>query len=116
VLPSAMGSHQMGYKMQSILVNPLIHGLMAYGQLRLFDAQSAGDQFWRPTQAKVFFHIGSNKAVFEPFSPMRFILALIGSLLGFMGQIIAGVNRRGIPYQLPGKGAGTSVEQCSNLP
>ena len=45
VLTSAMGSDQKGYKMRSILVNPLIHGLMAYGQLRVFDAQSAGDQF-----------------------------------------------------------------------
>ena len=108
MLTSAMGSEQKGYKMHSILVHPLIHGLMAYGQLRLFDAQSTGDQFWRPTQANVFFHIAANKVVFEPLSSMRLMLALIGSLLGFVGKVIASVNRRRIALELPAKGAGTS--------
>jgi hypothetical protein len=82
----------------------------------MFDAQSAGDQFWRPYEANVFFHIASNKVVFEPLSPRGFVLALIGSFLGFVSKVIAGVNRRGIPLQLPGKGAGTSVQHRGDLP
>jgi hypothetical protein len=82
---------------------------MADGLLAMFDAQPAGDQFWRPAQANVFFHIASNKVVFKPLSPMRLVLARIGSLLGFMGKVIAGVNRRRIAFELPAKGTGTSV-------
>ena len=116
MLTAVMGSDQKGDKVRSVLVNPLINGLMADGLLGMLDAQSASDQFWRPTQANVFFHIASNKVVFEPFSPMGFVLALIGSHLGFVSKIIAGVNRRGIPFQLPGKGAWASVEHRGDLP
>jgi hypothetical protein len=64
----------------------------------------------------MFFHIASNKVVFEPFSPMGFVLALIGSGLGFVSEVMAGVNRRGIPLQLPGKGAWASVQHHGDLP
>ena len=92
----AMGSDQEGDKMLSVLVNPLINGLMADGLLGMLHAQSASDQFRRPTEANVFFHIASNKVVLEPFSPMGFVLAFISSCLGSVSKVIAGVNRRGI--------------------
>ena len=82
----------------------------------MLDAQSAGDQFWRPTEANVFFHIASNKVVLESLSPMGFVLSLISSFLGFVREVIAGVNRRGISLQLPGKGAGTSVQDRGDQP
>ena len=116
MLTPAMGSDQEGDKMRAVLVNPLINGLMADGLLGMLDAQSASDQLRRPTQANVFFHIASNKVVFEPFSPMGFVLALIGSHLGFVSKIIAGVNRRGIPVQLSGKSAWASVQHRGDLP
>ena len=71
MLTSMMGSHQRTDQMRCIAVNPLINGLMTDAVLRMFDTQSAGDQLWRPAQANVFFHIASNKVVFEPLSPMR---------------------------------------------
>ena len=105
---SIIGSHQKGDQMRCITVNPLINGLMADAVLGIFETQPASDQLWRPAQANVFFHIASDKVVFEPLSPMRLVLARISSLLGFVGKVIASVNWRCITLELPAKGAGTS--------
>jgi hypothetical protein len=42
----------------------------------------------------MFFHIVANKVVFKPLAPMRLVLSFIGSLLGFVGQVIAFVDWR----------------------
>jgi hypothetical protein len=97
----AMGSHQGQNEMGGLLVNPLIDSLMANGEIGLFDSQSSGDKFWRPSEAKAFFDITPNRVVFKPLPPMRFVLPFIRSLLSFVSQVISGINRRGISLKLP---------------
>jgi hypothetical protein len=101
VFALAMGSHQGQNEMGGLLVNPLIDSLMANGELRVFDGQSPGDKFRRPSEAKAFFDITPNRVVFEPLAPMGFVLAFIRSLLSFVSQVISGINRRGISLKLP---------------
>jgi hypothetical protein len=101
VFAFAMGSHQGQNEMGSLLVDPLIDGLMANGESRMVDDQSSGDSFWRPSQAKTFFGIVANEVAFEPSSSMGFVVTVICSFLSFVRQVIAGINRRGIPLKLP---------------
>jgi hypothetical protein len=102
--------------MRGLLVNPLIDGLMANGESRMVGGQSPGDKFWRPPLAKSSFGIVTNKVVLEPLSSMGFAVTLIRSFLGFMGQVIPGINRRGVTPKLPRKGAGTSMENRGDFP
>jgi hypothetical protein len=102
--------------MGGLLVNPLIDRLMANGESRVFNGQSPGDKFWRPSQAKAFFDILPNGVTFESGSPMGFVVTFIRSFLCFVRQVIAGINRRGISLKLPGKGAGTSLENLCDFP
>ena len=97
----AMGSYQGQNEMGFFLVNPLIDRLMANGEFGVFEGQSTGDKFRRPSEAKAFFGITPNRVVFEPLAPMGFVLAFIGSLLSFVSQVISGINRRGISLKLP---------------
>ena len=110
VFAFAMGSDQGQNKMSGILVNPLIDGLMANRAPRVVDGQSSGDKFRRPSQANAFFDILPNGVTFESWSPMGFVVTFIRSFLCFVRQVIAGINWRGISLKLPGKGAGTSLE------
>jgi hypothetical protein len=87
--------------MRDLLVNPLIDGFMANGESRMVGGQSPGDKFWRPSQVKTCFGILTNKVVLEPLSPMGFAATLIRSFLGFVRQVIPGINRRGISLKLP---------------
>ena len=101
VFAFAMGSHQGQNEMGGLLVNQLIDSFMTNGEPRVFDGQSSGDKFRRPSEAKAFFDITPNRVVFEPLPPMGFVLAFIRSLLGFVSQVISGINRRGISLKLP---------------
>jgi len=101
VFALAMGSHQGQNEMGSLLVNPLIDGFMANGLPRAIDGEPPGDKFWRPSEAKAFFDITPNRVAFEPLPPMGFVLAFVGSVLGFVSQVISGINRRGISLKLP---------------
>jgi hypothetical protein len=101
VFALAMGSHQGQNEMGSLLVNPLIDGFMANGLPRAIDSEPPGDKFRRPSEAKAFFDITPSRVAFEPLPPMGFVLAFIGSLLGFVSQVISGINRRGISFKLP---------------
>ena len=105
VFASAMASEQEGNQGDSVLVNPLINRLMANAKLRMLPAESSGDQLWRPAQGKVCRHIASNALGLEPFSPMGLPVALIGTLLGLVRQVVACVDGRGVSFQLPAKGA-----------
>src|SRR5512139_472517 len=75
VFPLAMGSHQRQNEMGGLFVSPLIDSLMANGEIGLFDGQSSGDKFRRPSEAKAFFDITPNRVVFKPLPPMRFVFA-----------------------------------------
>jgi len=101
VFTLAMGSHQGQNEMGDLLVDPLIDRLMANGGPRVFNGQSSGDKFWRPSQANAFFDISPNGVIFESWSPMGFPVTFIRSLLCFVRQVIAGINRRGISLKLP---------------
>ena len=101
VFPLAMGSHQGQNEMGGLLVNPLIDSLMANGELGVFDGQSSGDKFRRPSEAKAFFDITPNRVVLKPLPPMGFVLAFICSLLSFVSQVISSINRRSISLKLP---------------
>lgn len=94
VFTLAMGSHQGQNEMGGLLVNPLIDSLMANVEPRVFDGQSSGDKLWGPSQANAFFDISPNEVGFKPLSPMGFTVAFIRSFLGFVRQIISGINRR----------------------
>src|SRR5512139_1131706 len=102
--------------MGGFLVNPLINGLMANGELRVIDGEPPGDKFRGPSEANAFFDIAPNNVGFESWSPMGFVVAFICSLLGFVRQVIAGINRRGISLELPREGAGAPLENCGDLP
>jgi hypothetical protein len=101
VFALAMGSHQRQNEMGGLLVNPLIDGFMANGLPGVIDGEPPGGKFRRPSEAKAFFDITPNRVVFEPLPPMGLVLAFIGSLLGFVSQVISGINRRGISLKLP---------------
>jgi hypothetical protein len=101
VFALAMGSHQEQNKMGSILVSPLIDGLMANGSPRVVNGQSSGDKFWRPSQTEAFFDVAADKVAFKPLSLMGFALALIRSILSFVREVIPGINRRGVSFKLP---------------
>ncbi len=94
MLTPVMGSHQTADQMRCVHVNPLINSLMANGLIGVLDVQSARDQFWGPAKANMFLHIAANKVVFKPLALMRLVLSIIGSLLGFVGQVIAFVDWR----------------------
>ena len=94
MLTPVMGTHQTADQMRCVHVNPLINSLMANGLIGVLDVQSARDQLWGPAKANMFFHIVANKVVFKPSAPMRLVLCFIGSLLGFVGQIITFVDWR----------------------
>jgi hypothetical protein len=100
VFTLVMGSDEEQNKMRGILVNPLIDRLMANRAPRVVEGESSGDKFWRPSQAKTFFGILTNKVVFKPLSSMGFMVTLIRSFLSFVRQVIAGINRRGISFKL----------------
>jgi hypothetical protein len=116
VFALAMGSDQGQNEIGSILVDPLINSFMANGESRVLEAQSSGDKFWRPSQANAFFGILSNQIHFQSLSLVGFPVPFIRSFLGFVSQVIASVNRRGISLKLPRKGAGASVENFSDIP
>jgi hypothetical protein len=101
VFTLAMGSDQGQNEMGRILVNPLIDSLMANTESRVIDGQSCGDKFWRPSKANAFSDIVPNKIGFESLSPMGFAVTFIRSFLSFVGQVIAGINRRGVSLKLP---------------
>jgi hypothetical protein len=101
VFALAMGSHEEQNKRGGIQVDPLINGLMADRSSRVFNGQSAGDKFWRPSQAKAFFDIVSDKVALESLPPMGFTSAFIRSFLSFVSQVISGINRRDISLKLP---------------
>jgi hypothetical protein len=101
VFTLTMGSHQGHNEIGGFLVDPLIDSLMANGEIGVFDGQSSGDKFRRPSEAKVFFDITPNRGVFKPLPPMGFVLTFIRSLLSFVSQVISGINRRGISLKLP---------------
>jgi hypothetical protein len=101
VFAFAMGSDQGQNEMRSLLVDPLIDGLMANGESRMVGGQSSGDEFWRPSPFKTLFGILANKVVFEPSSSMGFVVTVICSLLSFVRQVIAGVHWRGISLKFP---------------
>jgi hypothetical protein len=102
--------------MRGLLVNPLIDGLMANGESRMVGGQSPGDKFWRPPLAKTCFDIVTNKVVLEPLSSMGFAVTFIRSFLGFVRQVIPGINRRGISLKFSRKGAGASLENRGDIP
>ncbi len=116
VFALAMGSHEEQNKRGGILVDPLINGFMTNGSFRVFDGQSPGDKFWRPSQTKAFFDIVSDKVVLESLSSMGFKSALIRSFLSFVSQVISGINRRGISFKFPGKGTWASLENRGDFP
>jgi hypothetical protein len=116
VFALSMGSHQGQDERGGFLVNPLINGLRANGEFRVFDGQSSGDKFWGPSQSKAFFDIAPNNVGFKSWSPMGFAVTFIRSFLCFVGQVIAGINRRSIALELPGEGAGTPFENGGNFP
>jgi hypothetical protein len=101
VFAFAMGSHERQDEMRGLLVDPLIDGLMANGEFKMFGGQSSGDKFWRPSPLKTLFGILTNEVVFEPSSSMGFVVTVICSLLSFVRQVIAGVHRRGISLKFP---------------
>ena len=101
VFAFAMGSDQGQNKVSGILVNPLIDGLIANREPRVVDGQSSGDKFRRPSQKEAFFDISADKVVFKPLSLMGFALALIRSILSFVGEVISGVDRSSVPFKLP---------------
>jgi len=116
VFPLAMGSYQGSNEMGGLLVNPLIDSLMANRELGLFDSQSSGDKFRRPSEAKVLFDITPNRVVFKPLPPMGFVLTFIRSLLSLVSQVISGINWRGISLKFSREGAGTSLENPGDFP
>jgi hypothetical protein len=116
VFTLTMGSHQGQNEVWDFLVDPLIDCFMANGESRVFNGQSSGDKFWRPSQVNMFFDILTNGLTFESWSPVGFLVTFIGSFLCFVSQVIAGINRRGISLKLPGKGAGTSLENLCDFP
>jgi hypothetical protein len=63
VFAFAMGSHQGQDEMRGLLVDPLIDGLMANGEFKMFGGQSSGDKFWRPSPLKTLFGILTNEIV-----------------------------------------------------
>ena len=101
ILTPVMGSYQRADQMSSIGINPLVNSLMANGLAGVLYGQSAGDQLWGPAQANVFIDVITNELGFKPLASMRFMFAFIGSLLGFMGQVIAFVDRGRIAFELP---------------
>ena len=105
----AMASDQERDEGGGLLVNPLINRLMANAEPRMFPCKSSCNQLWRPSQGKVCFHIASNEVGFEPSSPMGLPVALIRAFLGFVREIVAGVNGRGVSFELPAKGARAAV-------
>jgi hypothetical protein len=105
----AMASDQESDEGGGLLVNPLINRLMANAEPRMFPCESSGDQFWRPSEGKVCFHIASNEVGLEPASPMGLPVALIGAFLGFVREVVAGINGRGISFEFPAKGARATV-------
>ena len=50
------------------------------------------------------------------FLMMGFPVPFIRSLLRFVSQVITGINRSGISFKLPRKGAGTSLENSGDFP
>jgi len=114
VFTPAMSSDQERDKGWHLLVNPLIDRLMTNTESRVLSPESTGDQLWRPSHGDMSFHIVPNKIGLEPLSSMRLMIAPIGSLLGLMGKIVAGVNRRSISLQLAAKSARASVQDLGN--
>ena len=99
VFALVMSSHHGKNKMGSILVSPLIDGLMANASPSVVDGRSSGDKFWRPSQAEAFFDVAADKAAFESLSLIGF--ALIRSILSFLREVIPAINRRGVSFRFP---------------
>jgi len=87
--------------MEGILVYPLIEGFMANGLLGMLDTESAGNEFRRPPKAKTFFDIAPDKVALEPWPSVGLMLALLRPLLGFVRQVIAGIDGRCVSFELP---------------
>jgi hypothetical protein len=101
VFALAMGPHQRRDKIGGILIHPLIDGFMANGLFGMLDAEPAGNEFRRPPKAKTFFDIAPDKVALEPRPSMGLVLALLRPLLGFVRQIIAGIDGRCVSFELP---------------
>jgi len=101
VLARMVGSDQEGNEVRGFLVHPLINGLVADGQPRMFKRKPSRDKFRRPSQAKMLFDIPPDRVAFESCSPVGFALTPIRPFLSFMSQIVPGINRRSIALKLP---------------
>ena len=112
----AMGPHQRWDKGGRILVHPLIDGFMADGLSRVVHGESAGNELGGPPETKAFFDIVPDKVAFEPLASMGFVLAPLRPFLSLVRQIIAGINGRGVSFEFPRQGAGTSLKNFGDFP
>ena len=110
-----MGTNQENNEAAGFLVDPLINGFGANGLSRVFEGQSSSDKLRRPSQADVLCDIPPDKVIFKPFSPVRFVLSFGRSFLGFVREIISGINGRGISLKLSRKRARISLEDLGDL-
>ena len=97
----AMSPHQRQDKRGRILIDPLIDGFMANGLFGVLDGESTGNEFGRPPKTKAFFDIVSDKFAFEPLASMGLVLAPLRPFLSLVGQVIAGINGRGVALEFP---------------
>ena len=74
---------------------------MAEGPLRLAPLQLAGEQFWGPTSGEAACHRPTDAVVCQAAVAPREAGALFRTLWRFVGEIGAGMRRRGSASLLP---------------
>jgi hypothetical protein len=95
-----MGPDKERNEVGGFLIHPLINGLMADGQPRMFEGKPSSDKFRRPSPAKMLFDVPPDTVALESWSPVGFALAFIRPLLSFVSQVVPSINRRGIALKL----------------
>ena len=100
-LPGAVGSHQAGDKMARLRIDPLIDRLVADGMLRMPAGKPSGGELGRPASAEAVFHVPTDRVVFKAAVAPGQAIAILRALLRLVGEIVAGVHRRGIASKLP---------------
>ena len=102
VLALSVGSDKTLDELSLIGVDPLVDGLMADFKVWVLIFEPSGDEFWRPAFADSSGDSAADPGVFETFAGSALAVALIGSTLSLVGEVVPASNGRDISLKLAG--------------
>ncbi len=100
-LPPPVVAHQAGNQVAGLGIHPLIDGLVADGLGWPQPVKPPGNQFRRPAPAQLPPHIVADPGIAQAEPTDRCLPARLRSGLGLVGQVVAGVDGRGVALEFP---------------